>query len=238
MVAHPLDAALADPWGALDRLLDGPLHPGGEAATEALLDRAAVGEGTRLLDVGCGGGHALVLARERGARAVGVDRDPGGEGVLRGEMTRLPIDSGSVDAVLAECVLCLSDLDRGLAEARRVLAPGGRLALSDVTVEGDPPDVPAPMAEALCLGGRGGRDHLVERVEAAGFAATDVREHREDLLAMRDRLAGSLDYEGLLAALGERGREWLAAVERVEAAVEDAVEDGRVGYVSLVATPA
>ncbi|MFB6303026.1 MAG: class I SAM-dependent methyltransferase [Haloferacaceae archaeon] len=238
-MSHPVDALLADPWPALRLALGEPLHPGGRAATEALLDRADVGVGTRLLDAGCGAGTALDLARRRGARPVGIDRRPATEAdseppsaTVRGDVSRLPVRDGAVDVVLAECVLCLSPaVDRSLAEFRRVLTPGGRLALSDVVVDGDPPDLPAPLAEALCLTGPRSRGALRERVERAGFAVTDVRDHRDDLLAMRDRAARRLDYEALLGALGDRGRALRDGVARLERAVES----GRVGYVSLVA---
>ena len=74
---NPLTLALENPWTTLDALLDGPLHPGGAEATATLLDRAGVSDGTRLLDVGCGAGDALTRARNRGATAVGLDRNPG-----------------------------------------------------------------------------------------------------------------------------------------------------------------
>lgn len=223
-----------DLWDALRLVLGEPLHPGGAEATDTLLDRAAVTENTRVLDVGCGAAGALELARERGADAVGVDTrpDPGSEGVVRGDLTGLPVGDGSVDVVLAECALCLSsDIDRSLAEARRVLTPEGRLAVSDVVVEGSPPALPEPFAEALCLTGRRERNDVVDRIERAGFEVDGVHHHREDLLAMRDRAADRVDYAGLLGALGDRGRELLDGIERLEAAIES----GRVGYVSLVA---
>lgn len=240
-MSHPVDALLADPWATLRLALGEPLHPGGREATEALLDRADVGRGTRLLDAGCGAGTALDLARRRGARPVGIDRNPApgdasadAAGVMvRDDVSRLPVRDGAVDVVLAECVLCLSPaVDRSLAEFRRVLTPAGRLALSDVVVDGDPPDLPAPLAEAFCLTGPRSRGALWDRVARAGFAVTDVRDHREDLLAMRDRAAERLDYEGLLGALGDRGRALRDGVARLERAIES----GRVGYVSLVAT--
>ncbi|MFB6281048.1 MAG: methyltransferase domain-containing protein [Haloferacaceae archaeon] len=237
---HPVDALLADPWAALRVAFGDPLHPGGRAATAALLDSAGVGSGTRLLDAGCGAGAAFALARERGARPVGVDRDPatGPDGAdpsatVRGDVARLPLRAGAVEVVLSECVLCLApSVERTLAEFRRVLASGGRLALSDVVVEGDPPDLPAPLAGALCLAGDRSRGALLDRLDAAGFAVGEVRDHRSDLLAMRDRAADRIDYEGLLGALGERGRALRAGVRRLERAVEA----GRVSYVSLVAT--
>lgn len=230
-----LDAALSNPWATLDRLVDGPLHPGGREATADLLDRADVDADTRLLDVGCGAGDAVALARERGADAWGLDRDPGGDRALRGDATALPVDSGTVDVVLAECVLCLTDLPRALEEVGRVLGAGGRLALSDVVVEGDgdPADaLPASVAEALCLTGARSRERLRDELAAADFRVEGVRDHREDLLAMRDQVTEQVDYAGLLGAMGERGREVREGIERVE----DAVADGRVGYVSLVAT--
>ena len=230
---NPIDAALSDPWGTMDSFVDGPLHPGGRAATEALLDRAGVGPNTRLVDVGCGAGHALERASNRGADAVGVDRDPDAGRTLRGDMERLPLADGSADVVLSECVLCLSDsLPGALAETRRVLRPDGRLALSDVVVDGPLPDLPDAVAEAFCLTGTRDRDSLLGAVENAGFAVEGTRDHREDLLAMRDELAGQVDYEGLLGLLGERGQRALDAIETLEAAVED----GTISYLSIVAT--
>src|SRR6056297_1694829 len=147
-----LETALSNPWGTLRTVLDGPLHPGGREATERLLDRAGVTAGTRLVDVGCGAGESLSLARDRGAAAIGVDRDPGGDGTVRGEMTQLPFRDGSVDVVLAECVMCLaSTREQALAETSRVLDSGGRLAVSDIVVDGAVPELPEPMIQALCL---------------------------------------------------------------------------------------
>jgi len=232
MMEGLLDAALATPWGTLDSVLDGPLHPGGTEATAQLLNRASVGSGTRLLDVGCGAGDALSVARDRGADAMGIDSAPTTDRVLRGDATAIPVKAGSFDVVLAECVLCLTDIDVALAETNRVLVDGGRLALSDVVIDGNRPDVPDSVAEALCLTGARSRDRLTETVEAAGFEVAQVADHHDDLLAMRDRMTERVDYKGLLGLMGERGQRALSAIETLEAAVEA----GDVSYVSLVAT--
>ena len=183
--------------------------------------------------MGCGAGSALSLARQRGADAVGLDHEPASDRAIRGDLGYLPFRTGSVDVVLAECVLCLADdLDSALAEARRVVRDDGRLALSDVVVEGDLEGVPDRLARALCLTGQRARAHLRERIETAGFAIHGMADHREDLLAMRDRAQRRVDYEGLLGAMGPDGAALLKAVRELEAAIER----GDVGYVSLVAT--
>ncbi|OZM77057.1 methyltransferase domain-containing protein [Pseudonocardia sp. MH-G8] len=93
-----------------------------------------------VVDVGCGGGRAVAELAERGARAVGVDRDPEMIGVARerwptgefhvGDACELPLETGSVAGYRADKVLhALADPERAVAEARRVLAPGGRAVL-------------------------------------------------------------------------------------------------------------
>lgn len=227
-----LESALSNPWGTLRTVLDGPLHPGGREATEELLDRAGVTADTQLVDVGCGAGESLVVTRNRGAEAIGVDRDPGGDGTVRGEMTQLPFSDESVDTVLAECVMCLaSNRQQALAEARRILKPGGSLAVSDVVVEGSVPNLPEPMVRALCLQHSQSRTETVSGIENAGFVVHDVQDHREDLLAMRDQVASKINYEGMLPLLGERGVTILDGIHDAEAAVDD----GRISYVSVVA---
>lgn len=229
-----LDAAVRDPWGTMELLLDGPLHPGGTESTETLLERAGVGTETRLVDVGCGAGQSLALARERGADVVGIDHDPPAGGV-RGDLAELPVGTGTTDVVLAECVTCLLPPGaRPFEEVGRVLAPGGRLALSDVVVEEPLDNVPTALAEPLCLTTTRSQQELRERIERAGLEVVDAQGHREDLLAMRDELQEAVDYEGLFRAMGEEGTELLNAVGRLE----KAVEDGRIGYISLVAETA
>ncbi|WP_084509886.1 class I SAM-dependent methyltransferase [Haloplanus natans] len=232
-----LDAALADPWTTLDTLLDGPLHPGGRAATERLLDRADVGADTRLLDVGCGAGAGLTLARDRGADAVGLDANPQIDGLgagpapIRGEATTLPVCDGAVDVVLAECVLCLTDLPAALSECRRALRGGGRLAVSDVVVDGDGPVVPDAVAEACCLTGARSRADLTAALADADFAVESIHDHHDDLVAMRDRVQDRVDYDTLLGFMGDRGQRVRTAIEELEGALVDE----RIGYVSVVA---
>jgi SAM-dependent methyltransferase len=97
--------------------------------------------GDVVVDVGCGGGRAVGELAERGVRAIGVDLDqemtevarkrwPDGEFHV-GSATELPIADASVTGYRADKVLhAVEDLAAALAEARRVLVPGGRAVLT------------------------------------------------------------------------------------------------------------
>lgn len=231
-VHNPIAVAMSDPWGVLHRVLDGPLHPGGTEATERLLDRAGVDGETRVLDVGCGAGESLALARDRGAFTVGIDRQPVSDSAVQGDLQWLPIGDGRVDVVLAECVLCLiPELSRCLAEIRRVLGDGGRLALSDVVVMGPIPALPDYMKEGLCLTTARGRTETLAALEEQGFEVGEIRDHRGELLALRDEVADRVDYESLLTGLGTHAEGVLEGIH----ALDSAVERGDLGYVSMVA---
>lgn len=218
---------LEDPYRMLEACF-GTLHPGGAEATDRLLARAGVGPTTRLVDLGCGSGTSLDLARKRGAEAVGLDRR---NGPVRGDLASLPFRDNAFDVALAECSLCLSeDLEATLAEVKRVVGPDGRLALSDVVLATSL-DAPEGLARMLCLDRARPRDDLVAQVEAAGFEPADIADRTDDLRALRDRVHGNVDVHGMLEAMGPKAAPYRQAVE----AIEDALDSGELGYVAVVA---
>lgn len=107
-----------------------------------LLDAVGAAEGVRLLDVACGTGELAAVAHWRGAHVTGVDlagamlarsreRLPHEVELREGDAQALPFADASFDAVTLAFVLGhLADPQQGLAEARRVLAPGGRMAFA------------------------------------------------------------------------------------------------------------
>jgi SAM-dependent methyltransferase len=111
------------------------------ALAAPLLDAAAVGAGSRVLDAGCGPGVVCGLAAERGARPTGVDVAPGMLAEARrrlpeltfaqADVVALPFAAGSFDACVGGFVLNhLPAPEAAVAELARVLAHGGALALS------------------------------------------------------------------------------------------------------------
>jgi ubiquinone/menaquinone biosynthesis C-methylase UbiE len=130
---------------------------------------AALRRGETVLDLGCGAGIDTLLAASavgRSGRVIGLDMTPemagraranaaaGGFGqveIREGMIEEIPLPDGSVDVVISNGVLNLSTRkSRVLAEAMRVLRPGGRVAITDlVLTEALPEDVlrsPAALA--------------------------------------------------------------------------------------------
>jgi SAM-dependent methyltransferase len=111
-----------------------------------MMHLARVSQGTRVLEIGCGGGGLLRLLRERGAVAVGVDtldvalelahRRNDSDGLLSrvirvGAEGTLPFRDDSFDAIVGQHVVeHLTDADAAVCEWKRLLAPGGRLVLA------------------------------------------------------------------------------------------------------------
>ena len=119
----------------------------------------------------------LALARENQAKAGLTNVE-----FLKGEIERIPLPDNSVDVIISNCVINLSaDKDRVIAEAFRVLKPGGRLAVSDVVVRGD--DLPAEVRRSLelwvgCVAGALEESTYRRKLSDAGFEAVGLEPTR------------------------------------------------------------
>lgn len=155
--------------------------------------------GETVLDLGSGGGIDVLLSAWRvgpTGKAYGLDmtdemlalaRDnqqkASVENVefLKGEIEHIPLPDNSVDVIISNCVINLSaDKDRVLAEAFRVLKPGGRFAVSDVVVRGE---VPAEVRRNVelwvgCIAGALEDTEYVAKLERAGFTGIELEPTR------------------------------------------------------------
>jgi SAM-dependent methyltransferase len=106
----------------------------------AVLDLVHAGAGVSMLEVGCGGGTALALAAGRGADVTAIDAAPGFVEIVRrrvpaadvqvGDLQFLPYDDAAFDVVVGfNAFQYAADVPAALAEARRVLRPGGLIAM-------------------------------------------------------------------------------------------------------------
>jgi len=155
--------------------------------------------GEVVLDLGSGGGIDVLLSAKRvgpTGRAYGLDmtdemlalardnqRQAGATNVefLQGEIEHIPLPDASVDVIISNCVINLSaDKDRVLAEAFRVLKPGGRFAVSDVVTRGAiRPEIRASaMAWVGCVAGALDEDDYRHKLAAAGFSDIGVEPTR------------------------------------------------------------
>jgi SAM-dependent methyltransferase len=141
---------------------------------------------------------ALAHENQRKAGAQNVE-------FLKGDIENIPLPDNTVDVIISNCVINLSgDKDRVLAEAFRVLKPGGRFAVSDVVVRGPvPPEIRRSVELWVgCVAGALQEDDYRHKLEAAGFIEIGIEPTRiykvEDA---RQFLAGAGIDAGAIAPL-------------------------------------
>jgi arsenite methyltransferase len=232
-------------------LLDDQLHPGGERLTLRLARLAGVAPGARIVDVACGSGAtALLLARELGCITVGVDlgaraieqarraTHPGERAsFLLGDAEVLPLADASFDVALSECSLCtFPDKPRAIAEMARVVRPGGRIAIADVTADLDA--LPAPLrsaaARVACVADARSADEYAAMLRDAGCEPLAIEAHDAELRTMADRVEARLRLARMLAPPGDQRERICEAVALARLAI-DAIASGRLGYALITA---
>jgi len=151
--------------------------------------------GERVLDLGSGGGIDVLLSARRvgpEGRAFGLDMTDemlelaranaakaGATNVefLKGQIEAIPLPAGSIDVVISNCVINLSvDKPAVLAEMHRVLAPGGRIGISDVVAEDHlgPQERAERGSYVSCISGALSRSEYLDGLRAAGFTEVSV----------------------------------------------------------------
>ena len=109
-------------------------HPGGEGHSRYLIELAFLDPDSKWLDMGAGDGGTVRLLRGMGFRAEGIDLEPRGKEIHRGDYLACPWQDGFFDGVISQCSFYVSgNVPGALAEAARLLRKGGKLVFSDVT---------------------------------------------------------------------------------------------------------
>ena len=154
--------------------------------------------GERVLDLGSGGGIDCFLAAQQvgpTGHVTGLDMTTDMLALARqnqiklgltnvefiqGEMERIPLPDSSVDVVISNCVVSLSpDKDAVFQESFRVLAPGGRIHISDMMSQtSDGPVRTDPEAWVACIAGAEDREVYLGRLERAGFVDVRITEEQ------------------------------------------------------------
>jgi arsenite methyltransferase len=220
-------------------LLGDSFHPGGPALTSQLVRALQVGVGDLVVDIACGPGtSALQLARETGCEVIGVDLAPPAAAddprvrFIRGDAEALPLAEASVDGALCECALCtFPDKPAAAAEFARVLRPGARLAVSDLTARHEelPESLRSLPAWVTCVGDARPLGEIADLLETAGLVVEQTEAHQDALASLLDRVDARLKVAALLDARGvARGSELVGEARR-------ALERGLLGYGVVIA---
>lgn len=156
---------------------------------------ASLTPGQTVLDLGSGAGLDCLLAAQKvgpTGRVIGVDMTP--EMIERaqknaqrvdaanvefrqGYLEDLPVDSNTVDVIISNCVINLSpDKEKVFSEAFRVLAPGGKLAVSDIVTEGPLPESikQSLSAWAGCVAGAVEAEEYIRMMGSVGFTNISI----------------------------------------------------------------
>ena len=157
---------------------------------------ASLKSGQTVLDLGSGAGLDCLLAAQKvgpEGRVIGVDMTP--EMIERaqanakrvnatnvefrqGYLEDLPVESSTVDVIISNCVINLSpDKEKVFNEAFRVLAPGGKLAVSDIVTDGELPEAirNSLSAWAGCVAGAVEAKEYISMMESVGFTDISIK---------------------------------------------------------------
>ena len=236
-------------------LLGDSFHPGGLRLTARLGEKLGLCAGMRVLDVASGRGEtAIFLAQRFGAEITGIDF--GQENVRQAEARALEADvsqlvrfqqgdaetlgfaDASFDVVLCECAFCtFPDKCRAAAEFARVLRPGGRVGLSDLTRSAElPEELHGLLAWVACIADARPVEEYAGYLEAAGILSVEVETHDEALAEVVRNIQGKLLGAELMTKIQKLALEGLDfdKAKQLARAASEAVRARRLGYALVV----
>lgn len=242
-------------WARL--LLGDSFHPGGLALTERLGERLHLAPEDVVLDVAMGRGtSAIHLARRFGCRVIGVDLSEvnvaqaraaaGAAGVaerttfVAGDAEQLPLPDDSVTAVICECAFCtFPEKSAAMQECARVLCPGGRIGLADLTRTGAlPEDLESLLAWVACIADAQPVEEYRRFLLEAGFGEPLIEPCDEALAELVRGIQLKLVGADLLAALGNLPLPvgTLRDAKRLAQAAHESIQRRQLGYALFIAS--
>lgn len=230
-------------------------HPGGPVLSKRLGQSLELTPRDTVVDVASGlGATARLLAQTFGCRVAGVDY---GEAQIaraqtltenhglsdlitfrRGDAESLPLEDRSVDAVVCECSLCtFPSAENAVRDWLRVLRPGGRVGLSDVTRRGAlPQDLNNLAGWVGCLSGARSIDGCRDLLEGHGFRITTCEDRSGDLKNLVNRVGSALVAWLSFRAADAAVAAWTADSARdLMESIGRMIDQGDLGYCQITA---
>ncbi len=242
-------------WARL--LLGDSFHPGGTALTAYLGTALRLGPGQRVLDVAAGQGtSAIHLAQCFGCSVVGIEyshvaverailaaQEAGVAHLVtfeQGDAERLPVPAASFDVVVCECAFCtFPNKATAASEFARVLSPGGRVGLSDLTRMGEiPAELQGLLAWIACIADAQPLENYVRYLTEVGLAIQLVEQHDEALSEMVRAIQAKLLGTELLLKLNKitlPGEVDLEQAKTMAKAAATAIQARQFGYAVITA---
>ena len=238
------------------RLLGASFHPGGLSLTSRLGAQLNLGPSSHLLDVASGrGATAIHLVQTFGCRVTGIDLSqpnideatrlalsgdrPDHVSFVRGDAEALPFPDEQFDAIICECALCtFPDKPAACSEFTRVLKPGGMVGISDVTRNGELPEMLAGvLAAAACIADARPVAGYVNLLENSGLEMQSVERHDNVLNDLLNQIRIRLLSAKVLTATSDfdlSGLNIHIAQDMIRSAAY-AIQNGTLGYATFVA---
>lgn len=240
---------------AARHLLGDSFHPGGTELTLELAGMLHLDAASSVLDVAAGKGTSAFAVAERfGCRVVGIDlsvanvadANAGSEkrGLAErvtftlGDAESLPFAPAIFDAILCECAFCtFPGKAKAAAEFARVLRPGGRVGMSDLTRSAGPlPELRGLLAWIACIGDAQPLERYAAWLRGAGFTIAAGIERDECLRTMVEQIRGKLLFAEVMIGLKKLQLPGLdiEVAKRFAAAASAAVREKKLGYALVV----
>lgn len=237
-------------------LLGESYHPGGSTLTRRLAIALELRAGQAVLDVASGrGASALTITNEYDVTVTGVDLSSANVALSNGaaqaggvadrvrfelgDAEKLPCPDRAFDAVVCECALCtFPDKPAAAREFARVLKPGGRVGITDVTADRDrlPPELSTLGAWIACVADARPATEYADILNDAGLRVAGIEHHDAAISRMIDQIEARLQFLRLTSRskLQAYGVDADNAGPALEAA-RTALADGVLGYALLIA---